>query len=164
MRGHGPDEVVDEVEIDLPRARLYAEGWQSWSPATWYPAASSSLRPAGEPSATMRFRPGTPVAPSGVQAEGVLVVDPGTGDPARCYGAVDGERVPTLRAVAVGDRIQVHCSAREDGLDISEHDARGALTAPPPQYSTATATILNNETILDELPEAVDPEVDVLLM
>ena len=28
--------LVDEVPVDPARARVYAEGWQSWSPATWF--------------------------------------------------------------------------------------------------------------------------------
>ena len=34
-------ELVDEVPVDPARARIYAEGWQSWSPATWYPAGAT---------------------------------------------------------------------------------------------------------------------------
>jgi alpha-galactosidase len=55
----------------------------------------------------------------------VLVVDPGTGDAARCYGAVDGERVPTLRAVTAGDRLEVRCTAPQNALDVAEHGAGG---------------------------------------
>ena len=37
------DALVDEVRVDPATARVYAEGWQSWSPATWHAAT----RPAG---------------------------------------------------------------------------------------------------------------------
>ncbi len=77
------DEIVDEIAIDPQRARVYAEGWQSWSPATWYPARAAGLRPDEEWQHVMRFRPGTPLSRDGLQGEGVLAVDPGTGGPAR---------------------------------------------------------------------------------
>ena len=28
-------ETVDEIVVDPARLRVYAEGWQSWSPTTW---------------------------------------------------------------------------------------------------------------------------------
>jgi len=76
-------EIVDEVPIDPDSARIYAEGWQSWSPAAWYDAGATGPAPEAEWQHLMRFRPGTPVATSGLQAEGLLVVEPGRGEPAR---------------------------------------------------------------------------------
>ena len=35
------DALVDEVPVDPATARVYAEGWQSWSPATWYAATAT---------------------------------------------------------------------------------------------------------------------------
>ncbi len=102
-----PGEVVDEVPVDRRTARVYAEGWQSWSPATWYPVHATGLAPTTDWQQSMRFRPGTPVASAGVQGEGLLVVDPGTNDPCRCYGAVDPVTVPTLHAVLERDHVVV---------------------------------------------------------
>jgi alpha-galactosidase len=113
--------VLDEVPVDPARGRIYAEGWQSWSPATWFPAGATGPVPAEEWIATMRFRPGTPVDPAAVQGEGLLVVDPGTGAPARCYGTTDGSRVPTLRAALRGDRVVVVVDGPQDVLEPAEH-------------------------------------------
>jgi alpha-galactosidase len=55
----------------------------------------------------MRFRPGVPVADTGLQGEGLLVVDPANGDPARLFGSTDPVRVPTIRAELRGDHIVV---------------------------------------------------------
>ena len=61
--------------------------------------------------APMRFRPGTPVAAEGVQGEGLLVVDPGDGEPGallrgdepgRCRPCARPERTATV--VVRGDR------------------------------------------------------------
>jgi alpha-galactosidase len=122
--------VVDEVPVDPVAGRIYAEGWQSWSPTTWHPVGATGPQPTEPWVATMRFRPGTSVLPEGVQGEGLLVVDPGDGSPARCYGATDGGRVPTLRAVTQGDRVVVHCDA-PNALEVSEDAGGGeaALTA-----------------------------------
>jgi alpha-galactosidase len=120
-------EVVDEVEVDPRLARVYAEGWQSWSPATWYPVSARPLRPGEGWQHTMRFRPGTPVDRDAFQGEGLLVVDPGTGAPARSYGASGLVDVPTITATSVGDRVLV----RADGPLVRGRAAGGesALTA-----------------------------------
>ena len=94
------DALVDEVPVDPATARVYAEGWQSWSPATWYAATATGRVPAETWEHLMRFRPGTPVTAEGVQGEGLVVVDPGTGAPARCYGTTDPVAVPTIRTTA----------------------------------------------------------------
>ena len=62
----------------------------------------------------MRFRPGTPVAENGVQGEGLLVVDPGNGAPARLYGSTDPVSVPTLHAMLEGDRVVVRSTGPVD--------------------------------------------------
>jgi alpha-galactosidase len=132
--------LVDEVEVDLLRARVYAEGWQSWSPATWYPAGHRSLRPDEDWQHLMRFRPGTPIARDGVQAEGVLVVDPGDGSTVRCYGAVGPVDVPTLTATLVDDRIIVRASAPVE--HTTADDAESALAAYGDQFAAAAGVVL----------------------
>ena len=100
--------LVDEVPVDPARARVYAEGWQSWSPATWYAPGVSGIRPATGWQQAMRFRPGKPLPERGLQGEGLVVVDPGGGAPARWYGAADAvTAVPTLRAVLDAGRVVV---------------------------------------------------------
>ena len=99
---------IDDIRIDPTRAKIYEEGWQSWSPTTWYGANETSHRPDLDWQQILRFRPGTPQPLRGFQAEGLLVVDPGTGEPARVYGANDArESVPSIRAVLTGDRLAI---------------------------------------------------------
>jgi alpha-galactosidase len=126
--GTGPAGVlVDEVPVDPVTARVYAEGWQSWSPATWHAAAATGPVPSEAWEHLMRFRPGTPVSTEGVQGEGLVVVDPGTGAPARRYGTTDPVAVPTIRATLVGDRLLVRSTGP---VDVGEHpDGESALTA-----------------------------------
>jgi alpha-galactosidase len=128
------------LEVDPAQARVYAEGWQSWSPATWYPAGGRSLRPEEEWQHLMRFRPGTPIAGDGVQAEGVLVVDPGTGAPARLYGAPSRVDVPTLTATLIDDRILVRSSGPVEST--SAEDAETALAAYGDRFAAAARVAL----------------------
>lgn len=134
--------VVDEVRVDPPSGRVYAEGWQSWSPATWYPVAATGRRPGADWEHLMRFRPGTPVAEQGVQAEGLLAVDPGAGHgPARLYAPAVAGEVPTLRATLVGDEVQVTasgpvvCTTHDQGAEAAlaaYADSRAVPLADPP--------------------------------
>jgi alpha-galactosidase len=136
-------EVVDEVPVDPVAALVYAEGWQSWSPATWYAAGATGQAPQEPWQQLMRFRPGTPVAPTGVQGEGLLVVDPGNGEPARLFAAPDLVTIPTLRSELVGDRVVVRSTgpvatrSHDDGgvaaLSAYGEDMGAAPTAAPPR-------------------------------
>lgn len=101
-------EMVDELRIDPDRARVYTEGWQSWSPTTWSRWGADQHRPEEPWQHTMRFRPGTNMPVNGVHAEGLLVVDPGTGEPTRSYAITDAsENVASIRAAADGGHLAV---------------------------------------------------------
>jgi len=119
--------TVDEVEVDPARVRFYAEGWQSWSPTSWEPWGVAH-RPAAEWEHAMRFRQGTDLPASGVHAEGLLVVDPGTGAPVRSYGVVEAvDEVASLRTTLAGELLTV----ASDGpvLAMAHDDPVAALTA-----------------------------------
>ena len=122
-----PGDVVDEVPIDPTLARVYTEGWQSWSPATWYPAVATSLRPEEEWQHTMRFRPGTPIAPEGLQGEGLLAIDPGNGSPVRCYAGTSPVDVPTITSTLVDECLVIRSSGAV--ATNAAADAESALEA-----------------------------------
>ncbi|MEV1128426.1 glycoside hydrolase family 36 protein [Agromyces sp. NPDC049794] len=104
--------IIDEVPVG-PRARVYAEGWQSWSPTSWYGMGEPADRPDEGWQHLMRFRPGTEIAEKGVQGEGLVVVDPGDGSPARAYGATDASTtVPSIQATWRSDRVIVSASSK----------------------------------------------------
>lgn len=118
--------TVGEVQIG-PAARVYAEGWQSWSPTTWYRTGEPTHRPDHTWQHLMRFRPGVDVTAQGRQGEGLLVVDPGTGAPVHCFTATaPTERVPTVQAIAVEDRLLV---TADGDIDITTHAHAGAALA-----------------------------------
>ena len=119
--------LVDEVAVDPATARVYTEGWQSWSPATWHAATATGRVPAETWEHLMRFRPGTSVTTKGLQGEGLVVVDPGAGAPARCYGTTDPVAVPTIRTMLNGNRMLVRSTGP---VDVTEHpDGESALSA-----------------------------------
>jgi alpha-galactosidase len=102
--------VIDEVPVDAT-ARVYAEGWQSWSPTTWYRAGDPAHRPEEGWQHLMRFRPGTQLPPDGVQGEGLLVIEPGGGAPTRTYATLDASaEVPSITARWRDGRVLVHAS------------------------------------------------------
>ncbi|MDQ0727667.1 glycoside hydrolase family 36 protein [Microbacterium sp. W4I20] len=121
--------VLDEIPVG-PDARVYAEGWQSWSPTTWSARGDAIHRPTEPWQHAMRFRPGTPVAEDALQGEGLLVVDPGDGGDARVFGTLDASHeVPTIRATWRGDTVVVETDADPRSLSLSKgHENPGSLS------------------------------------
>ena len=118
-----PGAYTDVAEVVAAPGSLgvYEHGWQSWSPAGWYAADSTSPRPRRERWQTMAFRPGRPAPAAGFQGEGLLVVTEEDGA-ARLFAAVDPTvEVPSIRARAEGDRVVVS----SDGPVVERVDERG---------------------------------------
>jgi alpha-galactosidase len=109
--------ILDEIPVG-PDARVYAEGWQSWSPTSWSSRGDEIHRPTEPWQHAMRFRPGVEMASDAQQGEGLFVVDPGDGGAARVFGTLDASReVPTIRASWHGDRIIVETAG--DGENVT---------------------------------------------
>lgn len=98
-----PIAAIDDVVVSNGHGRIYPEGWQSWGPTTTYALGQTPHRPDHSGQQTMRFRPEAPMPSHGFQAEGLLVLDPGTGEPIRSYSGPDALRtVPSIRAYLNG--------------------------------------------------------------
>lgn len=94
-----------------PDARIYAEGWQSWSPTTWYGRGDPARRPEHAWQHLMRFRPGADLPEAGLQAEGLLVIDPGDGAASHVFACLDASTdVPSIRAQWLLDRVLVRAN------------------------------------------------------
>ena len=101
-------EELASIKVDADAGRVYEHGWQSWSPSGSYPVAvRSSFRPARAVSQIQSYRPGRPAPATGFQGEGLLAVDPGTGDPVVVFGAEPGPTVPSIRASFVDGHVLV---------------------------------------------------------
>lgn len=130
----------DELVVDPERFRVYAEGWQSWSPTRLSGPRDVAPVPASGWELAMRFRPDRPPVPGAFQGEGLLVVDPGTGAPVVRYGA-DGTRldaVPTIRAEHRDGRLLVGVDG--DVTTTSHPDLVTALTGFGTEVATRSGT------------------------
>lgn len=126
---------VDEVTVSRTAGRVYEEGWQSWSPTTTYRVTETSRRPESDLRHLMRFRPGVDQPESGFQAEGLLAVDPGNGDPVRVYGARGGSEVPSIRAELAGDTLRI--SADGPVTSFTSPDLAAGLARFGDEYAAA---------------------------
>jgi alpha-galactosidase len=98
------------VRPDL--ARVYVEGWQSWSPAGLFPASAPPPPVTNPESLVIDCQYGRSARKGVFQGSGLLAVDPGDGGPPVVFGAVDAaSRVPVIQAVLRGDRLVVSSDA-----------------------------------------------------
>lgn len=102
-------EEIAAIAVHPVLARVYVEGWQSWSVTGVFPVGAPPLVEADPDSLAIHCQYRRPV-PAGVfQGAGLLAVDPGDGAAPLVFGAVDGaSRVPVIQAVLRGaDRLVV---------------------------------------------------------
>src|SRR5438552_18986409 len=134
-------EELASIKVDGGTARVYEHGWQSWSPSGSYPAdVASSYRPVRPVSQNQSYRPGRPAPETGFQGEGLLAVDPGTGDPVSAFGAAPGVTVPSIRASYVDGHLSVsadgpvaatQASTVDEGLAACAASSAAAAWAGP---------------------------------
>jgi alpha-galactosidase len=105
--GDGGWTAVGEVPCDPARAQVYEHGWQSWSPSGTYPATATSPRPRRPQWQVSGFRPERPAPATGFQGEGLLGVVDGSGAVRVWYAPDPWREVPSIRAVAMSDRVLV---------------------------------------------------------
>jgi len=83
-------EDIAAVPVDPDLARVYVEGWQSWSPAGLFPVGAPPP-PVTSPDSLVIDCQDRRSPPAGVfQGSGLLAVDPGGGAAPVVFGAVDG--------------------------------------------------------------------------
>jgi alpha-galactosidase len=105
-------EEIAAVPVRPGLARVYAEGWQSWSPVGLFPVSEPPPAVTDTDSLVIgcQYRRS---APEGVfQGSGLLAVEPGDGGPPVVFGAVDvSSRVPVIRAVLRDEKLVVSSDA-----------------------------------------------------
>lgn len=177
--GSGSGDVVARVPVDRAAARIHEHGWQSWSPTATYRLDESPARPVSEARRVGNYRPDREVPSSEFGGEGLLAVDPGTGDEVHVFGAPgpDG-RIPSIRARVEGDLVVVRADAPVDHTVIDgalepalarwadEFAARaniGPLRAAPTAWCSwyHYATDVTQEDIEENLIAIADLELDV---
>jgi hypothetical protein len=101
--------AVAEIAVDAVQARVYEEGWQSWTPTSTYALDAVPLRARNERNRVLCYRSDrtTPTGvPGAFQGDGLLAVDPGDGSGIHVLAAPDPTReVPSIRAGVVDGRL-----------------------------------------------------------
>ena len=116
---------IAAVRLDAERARVYAEGWQSWSQAGSLPVTTPPPPVTSPESLAIDCQYGRAAPPGTFQGAGLLAVDPADGGPVTVIGAADPRsRVPVIRAVLRGRDLIVSADAP---VTITKYAGPGAL-------------------------------------
>ena len=120
-------EVLCRIPVDLSRATVYEHGWQSWSPTVAYRLDERPFRPVSEQRRVGNYHPDRTAPHDAFWGEGLLAVDPGTGDGVHVFGArsADGA-IPSVRAQVDGDAVVVSGSPDVDAVVIPAAAEEGA--------------------------------------
>src|SRR5919107_4616342 len=112
-------EELIRVPVDRGRAVVYEHGWQSWSPTAAHPLGEAAARPVSEARRVGNYRPDRDQPAAGYAGEGLLALDPGTGDGVHVFGApsADGP-VPSVHAVADGNEVVVSADGPVESLVV----------------------------------------------
>jgi len=141
---------VAEIQTDPASARVYEEGWQSWTPAGVYPATDTSPRPADGREHTMGWRADKQRPARGFQGEGILAVWV-RGEPTRVWYAPEPARaVASIRCEAANGRLLVSAdgpvvelvsegSVEEVLAQLGELLSPGEIASIPPGWCSWSA-------------------------
>src|SRR4051794_9362835 len=120
-----PDRIAT-VAVDPARARVYEHGWQSWSPTTAYRLADRPSRPVSELRRVGNYRPDRTAPAEAFWGEGLLAVDPGTGEGVHLFGAPSAAgSISSIQAVVDGGTVVVSA----DGEGTTAVSDRSGLDA-----------------------------------
>jgi alpha-galactosidase len=117
---------IAAVTVDPARARVYAEGWQSWSATECLRVTDTPSLVTSRESLAIDFQYGHEAPPGVFRGAGLLAVDPGDGGPVSVFGAPGpASRVPVIHAVLRGTSLVVSA----DGCVVGPRgpDLAGAL-------------------------------------
>lgn len=139
MRGCG--EVVAELEVDPLRCLIHAEGWQSWTPTTAYRLSDEQWLPVRPEIWTWGYggsRSRPPRRSGAFQGDGLLVVDPGTGQEVLAVGATAADQpIPVIRCELIGERRLVVTA--DAAVSIIGVDSSGGIEAAKGAFADAFA-------------------------
>jgi alpha-galactosidase len=121
-------EEVARVPVDPRRAVVYEHGWQSWSPTYAHRLGEAPARPVSDARRVGNYRPDREWPTSSYVGEGLLALDPGTGDGVHVFGAPSPSGpVPSVRAAAEGNEVVVSVDAPVDSTVEHGVGLEGAL-------------------------------------
>ncbi|MEU6427179.1 glycoside hydrolase family 36 protein [Microbispora sp. NPDC046973] len=131
-------EDVAALGVDPARARVYAEGWQSWSVTAALPLTETPYRVTLPNSLVIDCHYGSAPDEGVFRGEGLLAVDPGDGGPVHVFGAASAataaSRVPVVEARPRGGQVVI---ASDASVRHMEHE--GGLEAALARWGDAFA-------------------------
>jgi alpha-galactosidase len=126
MTGAGTGtEVLARIPVDRSRALVYEHGWQSWSPTTAYRVDERPFRPVSEHRRIGNYHPERTAAHDAFHGEGLLAVDPGTGDGVHVFGARSAAGpIPSVHAEVEGGTVTVRGDPDVAALELTPAGTR----------------------------------------
>lgn len=131
---------VAELEVDPRLCAVHAEGWQSWTPTSHYRLRDEQWAPARPETWTSCYGGSRPRPPQeAFQGDGLLAVDPGTGEDIVAVGGLAADReIPVVRCQRRGERgllvsadgpVTITRTAAELGLEAAKSAFAEAFAA-----------------------------------
>src|SRR3712207_3966028 len=112
-------EVLARIPVDRARAAVYEHGWQSWSPTSAYRLDERPFRPGTDDRRVGNYHPERTAPHDAFWGEGLLAVDPGTGDGVHAYGALSpGGPIPSIRAEVDAGGVVVRADGEVERLVV----------------------------------------------
>ena len=115
-------DTLTRVPVNAPDAVVHEHGWQSWSPTAAYRLDDRVHRPVSEARRIGSYRPDRSAPTRAFWGEGLLAVDPGTGEGVH----VAGPRVERREEWAAV--VERHEGLRSSSDRLRELDERGLAT------------------------------------
>jgi alpha-galactosidase len=104
--------VLARIPVDPTRALVYEHGWQSWSPTAAYRLDQRPFRPVSEHRRIGNYNPDRTAAHDTFHGEGLLALDPGTGEDVHLFGARSAAGpIPSVHAEIEGTTLVVRGGA-----------------------------------------------------
>lgn len=108
---------VAQLRVDVPAARIFEHGWQSWTPSTAYPLDEQPRRPVADRMRIMAYRPDRVVTADCFWGDGLLAVY--TGQSTHVFAAPPhADPIAGIRATANGDIVTVAADAPVEHTSI----------------------------------------------
>ena len=119
--------IIHEQTVDLQHGQIHLHGWQSWSPTTTHSLLEHPFEPGSRQNRLMNYRPDRESLPTVCQAEGLLVLDPGNGEPTVVVTASNPtENVPSIRLRRGGNRVALTADGE---VEVSFDGTGGGIDA-----------------------------------
>jgi alpha-galactosidase len=141
---------IAAVRVDPARARVYAEGWQSWSQTGSFPVTTAPMPVTSPESLAIDCQYGQAATAGVFQGSGLLAVDPEDGGPVTVFGAGEASSgVPVIEARLRGEELIVSADAP---VITTQDRGPGGMPAALGRWADRFATVCATGLELREIP------------